>query len=239
MSQVQKIKSELASLASPEKARVLQGFFKTGKGEYGEGDVFIGVTVPQTRAVAEKYRDVSLLEVQSLLKSRVHEERLAAILILVEKYKSSDVRGRERIVEFYMRNAGGVNNWDLVDLSAPKILGEWIAENGGDSSILYTLAKSGVLWERRIAVVSTFAFIRRGIFGDTLKLSEQMMGDGHDLIHKACGWMLREVGKRDEKVLEGFLERNAARMPRTMLRYAVERLPEARRKRYMAAVGKP
>jgi len=226
---LKELRSDLGKFADAEKAKTLQNFFKTGKGEYGEGDVFIGVTVPQARAVAKKHSGIRLWEVEELLKSPVHEERLLAALILVEKFEGAE---RERVADFYLRNARRFNNWDLVDLSAYKILGEWVMVSR-DSSILYRLARSPDLWERRISIISTFAFIRRGVYGDTLRIAEMLLGDGHDLMHKAVGWMLREVGKRDEKALEGFLDRHAADMPRTALRYAVERLPGAKRKKYM------
>jgi 3-methyladenine DNA glycosylase AlkD len=228
----QKVKQELRAHADPEKAKVLQNFFKTGKGEYGEGDVFIGVMVPETRMVAKKYSGMPMYEVERLLKSEVHEDRLAAVLILVDKFESGGKEERAKIVDFYLRSRG-INNWDLVDLSAHKILGEFLSDRE-DTSVLESLAKSESLWHRRIAVVSTFAFIRRGIFGDTLNMCEMLMPDKHDLMHKACGWMLRGVGKRDEAVLEGFLKVHSKKMPRTMLRYAIERLPGAKRKKYMA-----
>lgn len=227
---LQELKSDLRKHADPDRARTLQNFFKTGKGEYGEGDVFIGVMVPDSRKVAKKHSGIRLWEVEELLKSPIHEERLVAVLILVEKFEAGE---REKVADFYLRHARRVNNWDLVDLSAHKILGEWVMESR-DSAILYRLAKSESLWERRIAIISTFAFIRRGVFGDTLKIAEMLLGDRQDLMHKAVGWMLREVGKRDEKVLTGFLDRHLADMPRTALRYAIERLPEGKRKRYMA-----
>lgn len=230
MSVIQEIKSDLRRLADPEKARVLQGFFKTGKGEYGEGDVFLGVTVPQTREVAKKYFGIGMKEIGLLLESSIHEERLLAILILVEKYQRAEEK--KPIVIFYLSKAKSVNNWDLVDLSSHKILGEWIAD-GGDSSVLYEMAKSKSLWERRIAIISTMAFIRRGIFGDTLKISEILLKDGHDLMQKAVGWMLREVGKRNEGVLKSFIRKNYDNMPRTTLRYAIERFPEKLRREFL------
>lgn len=226
------VSRELRAMGSPEKAGRLAGFFKTGPGEYGHGDVFIGVTVPEIRSVVARHTGATRLDVEALTKSKVHEERLAGLLLMVWKFEHGTPDEKAMICEHYLKIMGRVNNWDLVDLTAPKILGEWIA-GGGDSSVLYRLAGSGSLWERRVAIVSTFAFIRRGIFGDTLKISEILLGDGHDLMHKAVGWMLREVGKRDEKALEGFLDRNAGKMPRTMLRYAIERMPDAKRRAYM------
>lgn len=228
---LRELRSDLRKFADPAKAKTLQRFFKTGEGEYGEGDIFLGATVPDSRKVAKGHSGLRMWEVEELLKSPVHEERLVAILILVEKFEAGE---REKVAEFYLRHARKVNNWDLVDLSAYKILGERVMETR-DSSVLYRLAESENLWERRMAIVSTFAFIRRGVFRDTLKIAEMLLQDRHDLMHKAVGWMLREVGKRDEKALEGFLDRHAAGMPRTALRYAVERIPEARRKVYMGS----
>ena len=225
------LRKDIRSLANPEKARVLQGFFRTGKGQYGEGDVFLGVTVPQSRAISKKYALLSFANIKALLKSKIHEERLVALLILVHRYQKGDEDEKKGIVDFYLGNTKCVNNWDLVDLSADKLLGHWLF--GKDTSLLCRLAESPHLWERRIAIVSTFHFIRNNRFSDTLKISGMLLGDKHDLIHKAVGWMLREVGKRDQPVLEGFLKRHHKKMPRTMLRYAIERLDEGRKKFYM------
>ena len=225
------LRKDIRSLANPEKAGVLQGFFRTGKGQYGEGDVFLGVTVPQSRAISKKYALLSFANIKALLKSKIHEERLVALLILVHRYQKGDEDEKKGIVDFYLGNTKCVNNWDLVDLSADKLLGHWLF--GKDTSLLCRLAESPHLWERRIAIVSTFHFIRNNRFSDTLKISGMLLGDKHDLIHKAVGWMLREVGKRDQPVLEGFLKRHHKKMPRTMLRYAIERLDEGRKKFYM------
>ena len=225
------LRKDIRSLANPEKARVLQGFFRTGKGQYGEGDVFLGVTVPQSRAISKKYALLSFANIKALLKSKIHEERLVALLILVHRYQKGDEDEKKGIVDFYLGNTKCVDNWDLVDLSADKLLGHWLF--GKDASLLCRLAESPHLWERRIAIVSTFHFIRNNRFSDTLKISGMLLGDKHDLIHKAVGWMLREVGKRDQPVLEGFLKRHHKKMPRTMLRYAIERLDEGRKKFYM------
>ncbi len=221
-------RAELARLADPAKAQVLERLFKTGKGQYGEGDVFIGVTVPQSRRVAMKCTSVTLEDVKGLLYSKIHEERLVALLILVQKSKADP----ESVARFYINNISQVNNWDLVDLSAPLILGAYL--EGRDRSILYQLAASGKLWERRIAIIATQHFIRKGDFADTLKISEMLLGDSHDLMHKAVGWMLREVGKRDLAAEEEFLQRHRKKMPRTALRYAIERFPEEKRRAYMA-----
>jgi 3-methyladenine DNA glycosylase AlkD len=225
------IRKELQGMASPEKAKVLQRFFKTGPGQYGEGDIFLGITVPESRKIAKKYSNIGLEEVKMLLGSPLHEERMVALLILVQKYKDAADNGKAEVVRFYLDNLKRVNNWDLVDLSAPSILGSFLMEN--DRSLLYRLARSGSVWERRIAIVSTLQFIRNGKFGDTLKIVQMLLNDDHDLMHKAAGWMLREVGKRDASVEEAFLEKNCRNMPRTMLRYAIERFPEKKRMRYM------
>jgi 3-methyladenine DNA glycosylase AlkD len=229
MSELKSLRAEIRALANPEKARVFQRFFKTGKGEYAEGDVFIGLTVPQSRAIAKKYLFLSLPEIKSLLDSDVHEERFIALIVLASQFKKSkkDRSARRRIVEFYLKNTSRINNWDLVDSSADKILGEFLNED--DKSVLHFLAKSQNLWERRIAIIATLAFIRKKRFGDTLAIAEMLLRDDHDLIHKAVGWMLREVGKRDRSVLEIFLKSHYKDMPRTMLRYSIEKFePEVR-----------
>ena len=226
------VRKELKSMADPGKAAILQRYFKTGLGQYGEGDIFIGVTVPQSRKVAKKFSQLQLVEVKTLLYSRIHEERLVALLILVWRYSSalSSREEKEEIVKFYLDNIKQVNNWDLVDLSAPNILGAHLIDR--DRRLLYRLARSENVWERRIAILATYHFIRNGDFSDTLKIAEMLLQDRHDLIHKAAGWMLREVGKRDVASEEAFLEKHLGVMPRTMLRYAIERLPESKRRRY-------
>ena len=226
-----RIKNDLQTLADPEKAKVMQRFFKTGPGQYGEGDIFLGVTVPDSRKLAKKYSNIGLEEVKVLLGSAVHEERMVAILILVQKYKDAAGDGKAEIARFYLDNLKSVNNWDLVDLSAPSILGSFLMEN--DRSVLYRLARSSNVWERRIAIVSTLQFIRSGEFSDTLKIVQVLLNDDHDLMHKAAGWMLREVGKRNASVEEAFLEKHCRNMPRTMLRYAIERFSEKKRMSYM------
>ena len=228
------VRKELKSMAEPEKAAILQRFFKTGPSEYGEGDIFIGVMVPQSRQVAKKFNQLPLGEVRTLLYSRVHEERLVALLILAWRYSSaSSSREKEEIVKFYLDHIKRVNNWDLVDLSAPNILGAHLVDRDGRRRLLYRLAGSENIWERRIAIVATHHFIRNGDFSDTLKIAEMLLQDRHDLIHKAVGWMLREVGKRDAAAEKEFLEKHCSVMPRTMLRYAIERLSERKRRRYM------
>jgi 3-methyladenine DNA glycosylase AlkD len=229
---MKKIADSLARFADPQKAKVLSGFFKTGKGEYGEGDVFIGVKVPESRKVARMFLDVDLETVKGLLESRVHEHRLTGFLILVEKFNAGDASAKRAIYTFYMKNSKRANNWDLVDLTADKIVGEFLLDK--DKSVLYGLAKSENVWERRIAIVSTFAFIKKGRFDETLKIAEMLLEDRHDLIQKAVGWMLREVGKRGGLGQEeGFLKKHSKKMPRTMLRYAVERFGERKKRTYI------
>ena len=235
------VKKELNKLANPIKAKLLAGFFKTGKGEYGEGDIFLGLTVPLQRKLAQKFNNLSLGEISKLLKSPIHEYRLTALEILVMQYeyaqKSKDLVVCDKIVNFYLNNTKYINNWDLVDLSASYLLGDWLlnvnAKANIKRSVLYKLVKSKNIWERRISIVSTFAFIKAGQFADSLKLAKILLKDEHDLIHKAVGWMLREVGKKDQDVLIGFLDKYANQMPRTMLRYAIEKFPAARRKWYL------
>ncbi len=231
MSIQEQVKAELEKLSDPEHAMKLQGFFKTGEGEYGEGDFFIGVRVPDQRRIAKKYRNIPLTDVLELLRSGIHEHRLTALFILTEQFNKGDGEARGRIVDLYLGNTAYVNNWDLVDSSAHKILGAWLVDK--PRGVLYDLARSESLWERRISIISTFAFIDRGDLVDALALAGALVDDGHDLIHKASGWVLREVGKKDQSVLEEFLLEHYRKMPRTMLRYAIERLPEERRSFYM------
>ena len=225
------IQQRLRSFASKEKAALLMGFFKTGPGQYGEGDRFLGVMVPQTRMVVKEFREAPLPEVAKLLRSPWHEDRLCALLLLVSKFERGDDVQRKKIFDLYLKNTRYINNWDLVDLSAHKIVGPSL--DGGSRALLYRLARSKSLWERRIAVLATFHYIPRSDFDDSLVLAELLLDDDHDLMHKAVGWMLREVGKKDVSVLEGFLKKHHRRMPRTALRYAIERFPEAKRKRYL------
>ena len=223
------VKKELKTLANSEKAKVLQRFFKTGKGEYGECDIFLGITVPDSRKLAIKYSYIDLASIENLLKSKVHEERLVGLLILVHRYNKGSEK--TRIFDFYLRNIKYVNNWDLVDLTADKIVGIHLIDK--DKKLLYNLVKSSNVWERRISIISTFAFIKRNKFDDTLKISKILMDDDHDLIQKAIGWMLREVGKRDIKTEENFLKKYYKKMSRTALRYSVERFPEKKRLAYL------
>ena len=253
---IEDLKKQLRLFANVEKATILQRFFKTGKGQYGEGDIFLGVVVPDTRKVAKKFIDLSLPEIKELLYSKFHEERLCALFILVEKFTMVNLVEQEKIFDFYIKNAKQVNNWDLVDLSAPKIVGEYLLDpekfatltsgqvhkksiasikikNKFGTDVLYKFAKSRNLWEKRIAIISTFTFIKNYKYKDTFKIAEMLMDDKHDLIHKAVGWMLREVGKRSIKDEEKFLQKHYKKMPRTMLRYAIEKFPEDKRKWYL------
>ncbi len=228
-----KLKKDIEEAKNPEQSKILQRFFKTGKGEYGEGDIFLGIKVPLQRKIAKEYTDLSFNDLQILLNSKIHEERLIALIILTKKYKKSkkDSVKKRQIFEFYLKNTHNINNWDLVDLSAPNIVGDFSSIDG--TEIIRFLAKSKNLWEKRIAIVSTYAFIKKRIFGETLAIADMLLKDEHDLIHKAVGWMLREVGKRNQEVLEIFLKERYKIMPRTMLRYAIEKFPEEKRKAYL------
>jgi 3-methyladenine DNA glycosylase AlkD len=223
---------EIKKLHDPERARVMQRFFKAGKGEYGEGDVFVGLSVPQMRKLASKYKDLGIADIETLLHSKIHEERLISLFLLVQFFNQSDPQTRREIVKFYLKNTKYINNWDLVDSSADKILGEYL--QGKPIDILEKLARSESLWERRIAMIATFQFLKNGISGPTLSIAEMLIDDTHDLIQKAVGWMLRESGKRcGEEVEEEFLKKHYKRMGRTALRYAIERFETAKRKAYL------
>ncbi|MCX6716334.1 MAG: DNA alkylation repair protein [Candidatus Taylorbacteria bacterium] len=248
------IKAELEKLKDHKKAEILRRFFKTGKGEYGEGDEFLGIIVPKQRIVAKKFVEAPLSEVKILLNSKIHEHRFTAIAILVQKYKKAkDLGEKKKIAEFYLQNRRKINNWDLVDLSAPNVVGNWLwlTKMAGASTpalksfpiiplndfpILFDLARSPVLWDRRIAVLSSFEFIKNGHFDTSLCLAELLLKDPHDLIHKALGWMLREIGKRSLPAEKKFLDKYAKDMQRTMLRYAIEKFPEKERKRYLRLI---
>jgi 3-methyladenine DNA glycosylase AlkD len=221
------IKKELREKNNKEKAEVLQKFFKTKKGEYGEGDIFLGIAVPELRKIVKKNKDISIADVLVLLHSRIHEERFIALLIFIDKFSKES----EKIFNLYLKNLRWINNWDLVDISAYRIIGEYLFDK--EKTVLYNLARSNNLWERRIAIMSTFYFIRKNPFEDTINIAEILLHDKHDLIHKAVGWMLREVGKRDLKEEERFLMKNYKKMPRTMLRYAIEKFPENKRILYL------
>lgn len=226
------IMAELEALGTDEKRQVLGAFFKTGKGQYGEGDRFMGITVPLTRGVAMRYKEAPLATAVDLLQSEWHEARLCALLIMVEQMKKARGDGARVIFETYLANTRRINNWDLVDLSAPQIVGGYLKDKPRD--ILYRLAASSLLWDNRIAMVSTYAFIKAGQLDDTFALALQLIGHGHELMHKAVGWMLREAGKRDFARLRRFVDDHWREMPRTMLRYAIEKYPESERKEVLA-----
>lgn len=228
------LRKELYGLANPADAKFLQGFFKTGPGQYGEGDKFLGLRVPALRRLARDYAELSREDVLRMLASPWHEERLLALVIMVDAYESGDATERRLVHRDYLANTRYINNWDLVDASAGGIVGAHV--DAGNIDLLVRLARSKDMWERRIAIVSTFYFIKRGELGPTLVIAELLLHDSHDLIHKAVGWMLREVGKQDRKVLDGFLREHYHGMPRTMLRYAIERHPEDVRKKYLAGL---
>lgn len=219
--------------ADPAQARILQSFFKTAPGQYGHGDVFLGLKTPTLRATLRPFHDMLPKEAAKLVRSRVHEHRAAGLSLWVRAFERGDEATRREVFAVYLRHTRHINNWDLVDLSAPQIVGGSLEP--ADTTFLESLAESPLLWERRIAILATLAYIRQGIFEPTVHLCELLLQDPHDLMHKACGWMLREVGKRDRKALSRFLNQHAATMPRTMLRYAIEHYPTAERKSYLAA----
>ena len=227
-----KIQKEIRANADPAKAKILQNFFKTAKGQYGHGDRFLGVTVPVLRKIAKKYIEMDLDDAIRLLESSYHEERFAALLILMEKFRKSDHHEKEKIFKIYLRNTAHINSWDLVDISAEHIIGAYLEER--EKNILFDLAKSNSIWERRISILSTFGYIKKKEYLLTLELAEILINDDQDLIHKAVGWMLREIGKRcSVDVLREFLKEKYKKMPRTMLRYAIERFEEAERIKYL------
>lgn len=226
---------ELKALANPSRAFGLQKFFQTAKGQYGEGDVFLGLTVPEVRKVAAKYKHLSFPEIEKLTSSRFHEFRLCGLVILTLQFKSSkDPLDHQKIFNFYMKQAkaGYVNNWDLVDVTAP-ILGAYLVGQKDPYPFLEKLSRSKSLWDRRLAIIFTFAFIRAGELDPTIEISQRLLRDEHDLIHKAVGWMLREVGKRDGQLLRTFLTANASQMPRTTLRYSIEKFSESERRKWL------
>ena len=231
MQRAEDIQHELEQYIDPVKREYLPRFFKTGKGQYGEGDKFLGVVVPNTRIVAKRHKDAPFEAIAALLQSEWHECRLCALLMLVERFKKSDEKGKKVIYDFYLTQTARINNWDLVDLSAPGIVGEYLKDKPRQD--LYRLAGSPLLWDQRIAVVSTYTLIRNHDFIDILSLSERLLHHKHDLMHKAVGWMLREMGKRDKDLLVQFLEKHCTVMPRTMLRYAIEKFPEEERREFM------
>jgi 3-methyladenine DNA glycosylase AlkD len=232
MAGLNELKKELQRNSDKGQAALLQRFFKTGKGEYGEGDVFLGIKVPVQRSIAKKYRELELDELQQLLDSKIHEHRMSALFILMDKNKKAGPAERKQIFDFYLKNTKNINNWDLVDLSAPNIVGDYLLDK--DRAVLYRLARSNLLWDRRISILATFAFIRNKEWEDSLTIAELLLKDEHDLMHKATGWMLRELGKRvSQEKEEEFLKKHYKKMPRTMLRYAIEKFDEKKRMFYM------
>jgi len=227
-----KAREEIRALADKEIAQHSLRFFKTGKGEYGYGDIFLGVRAPKIRLIAKKHIDISIADMKTLIQSKYHEERLLGLIILVNKYsKNRDKKTRNQLYKIYVSSFKYINNWDLVDVTCPHVIGKHLMDK--DRSILYTWAKTEDLWTKRIAIVSTHCFIRKNELQDTFKIAEILLHDTHDLIHKAVGWMLREAGKRDIEKEEDFLKKHYRTMPRTMLRYAIERFPEPKRQKYL------
>ena len=226
------VRKRLRDVGDPDDAIFLQRFFKTGPGQYGEGDHFLGIRVPMTRTLSREFAGLSIVDIEKLLHDKWHEARMLALVMLANRYSRGGPTEREKIFRVYLTNTAYINNWDLVDLSAPNIVGAHLETQS--RALLDKLAVSKSLWERRIAIVATHWFIRQKQFDDTLRISTALLGDTHDLIHKAVGWMLREVGKRDEAVLEAYLDEHASEMPRTTLRYSIERLSPARRTHYMS-----
>ncbi len=230
---LREIRKRIKKESNKQQAKSLQWFFKTGGGEYGEGDVFAGIKMPVQRKIAKEFKNLNYNDIRELISSKIHEERMIGLLILQGKYEEGDENEKEKVYKFYIRNRKGINNWDLVDISAPNIMGEHLLNR--DKKLLYEFARSKNLWERRIAILSTFTFIRAGKFETTLKISDILLDNDHDLIHKAVGWMLREIGKRDLNAEEKFLKPRYKKMPRTMLRYAIEKFPEVKRKKYLSS----
>ncbi|MBU1086686.1 MAG: DNA alkylation repair protein [Candidatus Omnitrophica bacterium] len=230
-SKLKQIKQKLIAQADKKKAKILQSFFKTGKGQYARGDVFLGITVPKIRHIAKQFSDLENNDILELLKSKYHEQRLLALLIWVEQFSSAEQKIKTQIYQLYIKHTKYINNWDLVDLSAPKIIGSFLFNTQRD--ILYKFAKSPQLWQKRIAIVATYYFIKQNDFADTFKIARILLTDKHDLIHKAVGWMLREAGKINLAKEEEFLGKYYKNMPRTMLRYAIEKFPEEKRLKYL------
>ena len=231
---INELKIDLDTEANSEYARIMRGFFKTGKGQYGEGDEFLGIKAPIQRKIASRYQSITFDELQDLLESRIHEYRFTALVILINKYKKADSNFKRKIFEFYKKNLHNINNWDLVDFSAPSIIGDFLLDKSKERVLLYEFAKSDQLWTRRIAIISTLKFIKVDQYNDTIFISKILLNDKHDLIHKAVGWMLREVGKRNQLVEEKFLDQHYKDMPRVMLRYAIERFSDDKRKHYLS-----
>ncbi len=231
---IKELRQDLRKNSSKKQAEILRRFFKTGPGEYAQGDMFLGIKVPVLRAIVKQYKNLAFGQTLQLLKSKIHEERLLSLLILILKYQEADLQGKEKIYKTYLTYSRYINNWDLVDVTAKHIIGAFLADK--DRTPIYKLAKSDSLWERRIAILSTSHFIEHNDFDDTLKIAEILLSDPHDLIHKAVGWMLREVGKKDIACEEKFLKKYCKIMPRTMLRYAIERFPQPKRQAYLRGI---
>jgi len=236
MNDFDSLKKDLRSFQKPGKAKVLQRFFKTGQGEYGEGDEFLGLMMDEIRSVAKKNSDLSLSEVSKLLVSKIHEERMVAVVILYRQFREAKLEGKKKIYDFYFENIAGINNWDLVDSSAPLIIGGYLYLSENSRKILYRLAGSDDLWKKRIGMMACFYFIKEKDFSDALKIAEILLTDKEDLIQKAVGWMLREIGNRNINTEEDFLKKFYKKMPRTMLRYAIEKFPEDKRQGYLRGV---
>ena len=228
---MKQIEKAIKDKSNPKKAKILQRFFKTGDGQYGAGDVFLGIVVPEQRKIAKQFRDLPMAKIERLLNSKIHEKRLISLFILIDQYKRADKKTKKKIYRFYLDHTSRVNNWDLVDLSAPNIVGDYLLDK--DRRMLYRLAKSKSLWEKRISILATFRFIKENQFKDSLKIAKLLLKDKHDLIHKSTGWMLREVGKRSQKTLEEFLIQHYKNMPRTMLRYSIEKFDKKKKGFYM------
>ncbi len=226
-----KFKKELKKLADPARAKNESRYFKTGKGEYGEGDLFLGIKTIEKRKLAKEYTELSLEDIKFLMTSKFHDYRQIALFILINKYKKGDEKLKKEIFNFYLKHTRYINNWDLIDVSADHIIGDYLLNK--DKKILYKLANSNNLWEKRISIIATYRFIKENQFKDTLKIAEILLSDEHDLIHKAVGWMLREVGKKDQVIEEKFLKKYYKVMPRTMLRYSIEKFEENKRKFYL------
>jgi 3-methyladenine DNA glycosylase AlkD len=233
MNSINKIKNELKKLTDSEQAKLLQRFFKTGQGQYGEGDIFLGIKVPAQRELAKKYQDTPLSDLTMLLQSKIHEHRLVALLIAVQQFSKGDAKKKNEIFKFFINNSKQINNWDLVDVTVPKTVGYYLLDHPKEIKILYEFARSKNLWQRRIAIIATFPLIKNKNFDNTFKISKILLSDPHDLIHKAVGWMLREVGKINQPEEEKFLQQYYKIMPRTMLRYAIEKFPEKKRLGYL------
>ncbi len=240
MSNIKQFEKDFKLASNKKQAKILQRFFKTGKGEYGEGDIFLGIKVPVQRRIAKKYKDLPLTDLKKLLNSEIHEHRLTSLFILIDKYNKSDDGGRKNIYNFYLKNAKKINNWDLVDSSALYIVGNYLYTQPRMvvKKTLQELAASDNLWERRISIISTFYFIKQNRLGEAVGISQMLLRDEHDLIHKAVGWMLREVGKSNKAVLLKFLDKNCGNMPRVMLRYSMEKLDKKTRDSYLKKPSK-